>query len=394
MRIRSKLPKCGGITTLTSLAEPTDKLNYQDLSRAQKRAVDIVRDNKDLYERFGITLKHGLIIVGSWGSGKSQVLITMKKMGLVGSIQERGELYRWVTKDVELKRESTTKRLLENITELAKKSETPFVALDNPDIPLGSNVTEEAAYNFTLRLLEEATFGGLPYVVVALNEFTYKKLSEEKKRSMAKIAQHFDIIKLEWSTEDLERAIKTRLPNNLFKNGGVLTKAVAEVARTPRSAIFLFVRSLRGVKPGSEARKILFEFVIENGVKNAFNEYVKMLSQSGYKLSKAKSKRWIEVWRTVIERKDSRSLVIKLVERKGAESRELTNTLGLGGGYKVAHWPITAARKYHIIERPEPLVYRFTDEFLAASTEYAAGMGETAIEILENMAELYGKIGR
>ncbi len=381
------------VIPLTAYAEPTDNLTYDMLSESQKKVVDVVKENVDLYISTGATLKHGVIVVGAWGAGKSQVLRTMKSMGLIGDILERGEIYRWVTRDVELRKEETIQRILETIVNLANRSGRPFVALDNPEIPLGSNVTEEAAFRFTWRLLEEATFGKLPYIVVTLNEFTYRKLSEERRRSMAKIAQHFDIVRLEWSSSDVEKAIKARLPSTIVSRGGQeLVKAVADVARTPRSAIFLFVKGLIRVKSIGDPRDALFDLIIKDGLRPAFDNYIKILSQSGYKLSKAKSKRWVDVWRNIIEDSSFRDLVIGLIERKGVSTRKLYNVLG--GSYKVAHWPVTAATRYHIIEKPEPLTYRFTDEFLAASTEYAAGLTETAMEILRNMAELYGKIGR
>jgi len=163
----------------------------------------------------------------------------MRRMGLVKTILERGEIYRWITRD---KKEETIQRILETIVGLASKSGKHFIALDNPEIPLGSNVTEEAAFRFTWRLLEEATFGRLPYIIVTLNEFTYKKLSENKRRSMAKIAQHFDIVRLEWSSSDIERAIKARLSDSIISRDGEKLLKAADVARTPRSAIFLFVR--------------------------------------------------------------------------------------------------------------------------------------------------------
>jgi len=152
------------------------------------------------------------------------------------------------------------------------------------------------------------------------------------------------------------------------------------------------VKGLLRIKKTSEAKGALFDLIIEDGLKLAFDNHIKILSQSGYKLSKAKSKKWVDVWRNIIRDKVYRDLVIGLIERKGVSTRMLYKILG--GSYKVAHWPVTAATRYHIIEKPEPLTYRFTDEFLAASTEYAAGLTETALEILRNMAELYGKIGR
>ena len=379
---------------ITAFAEPTDDLTYQNLSKSQQKAYDVVDENRTLYQETESTLKHGVLIVGSWGSGKSQVLRVMKKNKLIGLILERGQIYREIGEDVELKDEETIRNILDNmikkvnnIIKQAKnndESPPPFIALDNPDIPLGSNVTEEAAYRFTWRLLEEATFGRLPYLVVTLNEFTYRKFEEERKHSLAKISQHFDIIFLEWNSDDLERAIRTRLPRiYLTISRRKLAREVAEVARAPRSAIFLFARAL--VK-----RKSPIDLIIEDGIKDAFDQYVRILSQSGYKLSKAKSKKWIDVWRNIIKHK--RDLVEGLIKREGVLTRELYDALGKD--YKVSHWPVTAATRYHIIEKPEPLSYRFTDEFLAASAEYAAGLGYTASGILKNMAELYGRIGR
>ena len=384
-------PQTSRTIPLSSFMEPTDKLSYDELSAPQKKVVDIVKENIELYKLTGMTLKHGVIVVGSWGAGKSQVLRTMRKMGLIAAILERGEIYKWVSRDVELKKEKTIEKILENITRIAEKAKWPFIALDNPDIPLGSSVTEEAAFRFTWRLLEEATFGRLPYLIVTLNEFTYRKFSDEKRISMAKIAQHFDIVKLTWSSEDIERAVKTRLLKEMNMNIGSkekeLLKEVAEVARTPRSAIILFARGLT-------KKKSVLELVVDDGLRNAFEEYIRLLSQSGYKLSKAKSKRWVEVWKNIISDSKYRNLVIKLIKREGVSTRELYKTLGEGGKYKVAHWPVTAATRYHIIEKFEPLLYRFTDEFLAAATDYAAGLVHTALEILRNMAELYGKISR
>ncbi|HIQ10551.1 MAG TPA: hypothetical protein EYH26_01050 [Pyrodictium sp.] len=387
--IRSQTSRMIPLTAYTAYIEPTDDLSYDELSASQKKVVDVVNENIELYKRTGATLKHGVIVVGSWGAGKSQVLRTMRRMGLIAAILERGEIYRWVSKDVELKKEKTIEKILENIRWMAERAKWPFIALDNPDIPLGSNVTEEAAFRFTWRLLEEATFGKLPYLIVTLNEFTYKKFSDEKRVSMAKIAQHFDIVRLVWSPEDIEKAVKTRLLKkmNIGSKEKELLKEVAKVARTPRSAIILFAKGLA-------KKKSILELIVDDGLRNAFEEYIRLLSQSGYKLSKAKSKRWVEVWKNIINNKKYRNLVIGLIKREGVSTRELYKTLGEGGKYKVAHWPVTAATRYHIIEKFEPLLYRFTDEFLAAATEYAAGLVYTALEILRNMAELYGKIGR
>ncbi|HIC98100.1 MAG TPA: hypothetical protein EYP08_00095 [Pyrodictiaceae archaeon] len=364
-------------------------MEYKDLSKSQQRAYDVVEENKQLYDETKATLKHGVLIVGAWGAGKSQVLRVMRNEGLVEDILERGQIYSGIVEDIELKNEETIRKLLNNIINLARKAESPFIALDNPDIPLGSKVTENAAYRFTWRLLEEATFGRLPYLVVTLNEFTYKKFSDEKRVSMAKIAQHFDIVRLVWSPEDIEKAVKTRLLKkmNIGSKEKELLKEVAKVARTPRSAIILFAKGLA-------KKKSILELIVDDGLRNAFEEYIRLLSQSGYKLSKAKSKRWVEVWKNIINNKKYRNLVIGLIKREGVSTRELYKTLGEGGKYKVAHWPVTAATRYHIIEKFEPLLYRFTDEFLAAATEYAAGLVYTALEILRNMAELYGKIGR
>lgn len=383
---------------LTAFAEPTDDLEYKDLSKSQQRAYDVVEENKQLYDETKATLKHGVLIVGAWGAGKSQVLRVMRNEGLVEDILERGQIYSGIVEDIELKNEETIRKLLNNIINQARKAESPFIALDNPDIPVGSNVTENAAYRFTWRLLEEATFGRLPYLVVTLNEFTFRKFIDERKHSIGKIAQHFDIIFLEWDAEDLAMAIRARLPPNYYqtRKQRELLEEAAKVARTPRSALFLFIQAVCDKRSPTD-------LIVDYGIKEAFNEYIRILSQSGYKLSKASSARWVKVWREIIENRKYRELVKGLIDRKGVATKKLYDVLSKD--YKVSHWPITAATRYHIIEKvttSDHPGYRFTDEFLAASADYAAGLaptprslkGSTTSGILESMAELYGKIGR
>jgi len=379
-------------SSITVYGEPTDKIDYEHLSTSQRKAVDVVRENLKLYERTGATLKHGVIIYAAWGSGKSQGILTMKKMQLIDDVLELGDPYKQVTKDIELKEEETLQKIANNIVKRASKLKKPFIALDNPDVPAGSRVTEKGAFNFIKWLLEEAVSGRmeLPYLVVTLNEFTYRRLAEEQVR-MAKIVQHFDVVKLEWSSQDLEKAVRARLPSDVLRGGDETLKTITSIARTPRAAIYIYLKWLSRTEGRGVSRDALLNFVINEGIKPALDTYIEILAQPGYKLSRVKSKKWIDVWRSIVSRDEHRKLVIRLIERAGVTSSELRKALS--SPYKVKHWPITAAMKYHIVERPEPATYRFTDEFLAASVEYSAGSSESAREVLRNMAELYGRTG-
>ncbi len=376
--------------TLTALAEPTPKLKVDDLSQSQLKVLKIVEENRRLIAEVGVTLKHGVIFVGPWGGGKSQTLRTLASVGLLkdDAILERGQIYEWVTRDLKLERETTRSRLLQSIAERAEQIGDAFVALDNPDIPVGSMVSEEGAYSFTWYLLEQATFGKLPYLIVTLNEFTFKRFEDERPQSLAKLSQHFDIVRLKWSAEELARAVERRLSAEGIRVDPTLAKLVARFARTPRSAIYLYIKAMAQGKRGPD---VLWDLIAE-GLAQAYNKYVEMLSQPGYKLSKASSRRWVDAWRMFLEDPETRELVKKLVDKNGVSSRELNRVLGRG--YKVEHWPITAAMRCHIIERPSPMVYRFTDEFMAAAVEYAVGAAPTAEEVLRNMAELYGRLPR
>jgi len=384
---------------LRTITTPSDEIGYNNLSSAQRQAYDAVRENRELYNNYGFVKVQGVLIIGSWGSGKSQVLRTMKRDGLLSEILERGQIYEWITRDPNLESKKTRTAILRSIIEIAKKTGDPFIALDNPDIPTGSDVSENGAYEFTWYLLEQATFGILPFIVVTLNDFTFRKYEKEKPRSTAKLAQHFTIVRLEWSSEELARAIEERITINETANGGLrgktqhdleLIKSVAELTRTPRSGILLYLKALQ---KGFTNINTLQDLIIDEGIVPAFNTYIELLSRSGYKLARAPGKKWIEVWRSALTNKSPkvRGVVRKLIDKeRGALSKELNELLGKE--YKVAHWPRTAAENYHIIERPEPLKYRFTDEFMAAAVDYAAGQRWAGDEVLKNMAELYGRV--
>lgn len=368
-------------TAYTSYINPTDELSYNDLSGQQRKVVELVREDMELYKLTGTTLKHGVIIVGSWGSGKTQVLYVMRKMGLISTILDREEVYGRSIRGKTGSIEEIVEEIVEDIRSLANKIGHPFIALDNLDIPSG-NITGRQAFNITWKLIEEATLGKLPYLVVALNEFTYRRFSDEKKASMAKIAQHFNIVKLEWSPEEVERAVKTKLLEK--KNIGgkeKLLKEIIEVARTPRSAITLLVKALT-------MEKSILDLVV-SGLRGVFDEYTRVLSQSNYRLSRSKTRKWISIWRSIIGDKEYRELVVELMRREGVEVRKLYSILG--GDYKTMHWVLTVPTKYHVIEEHKPLSYRFTTEFLAIAIDYAVGMRDASLEMLRTMAEIYSR---
>lgn len=355
--------------------------SYDNLSTHQRRVVDILRKRMELRKIYETKFKRGIIVVGLLGSGKTHVLRTLKNMGLVAAVLSGREIYEDVSEDIELKREETIKKILEGIRSAAEESKYSFIALDNPDIPLDSNVTKEAALRFTWRLLEEAAHGRLPFMVVALDEFTYKRFEYEREDSMTEIMRYFDIVKLVWNSEDIEKAVRAWMgPLTNTSRGKELLKDVTVFTRTPASAIALFDKALTEDRPVLE--------ILTEGLRYALDEYIKLLSQRGYKLSKAKSKKWTEVWRMIISDERYRDLIAGLIRREGVKARELSEALGTE-----SDWPKIAAVKYRIIERPEPLVYRFTDEFLAAAAGYAAETPSVPSAILKSMAKLYGEIG-
>jgi len=402
-----------GLTSITSLAEPCDEISFKDLSPQQRKVIDIVEKNRQFYEHFGVTIKHGVIIVGSWGSGKSQTLRTAIREGILPEkcAFERGRIYSWVSKDIDIRKTETKRRILESLVKLAKSSEFPILALDNPDVPTGSYVSVRGALNFTRWILEEATFGKTPYLVITLNDFTYKVLESEP-TIIAKIAQHFDVIHLIWNSEELKKALKARLQilgarTNIPDE--VLT-TVSEITTVPRSAIFLTVKLLVGTRRTAINKEQLIRLLSIEGLRPAFEEYIRLLSRPGYRLTKAHGRdkpipRWIEIWNGILNvddnylvadegilfpSKEKITLIYKLIKGKAA-ARDFTRLAKLGG-YKVPHWLTNPPLKYCILVREVPGYFKFTDEFLSAATDRAAGLESTAKDVLRNMAELYGKI--
>jgi len=61
--------------SLTAYAEPIDELTYEALSESQKKVVGVVKENVELYEEAGATLKHGIIAVGAWGQVKARYYV-------------------------------------------------------------------------------------------------------------------------------------------------------------------------------------------------------------------------------------------------------------------------------------------------------------------------------
>jgi len=376
-----------GYGMVKAAVDPSDDLDIKDLSKAQRKALESVKRDKNALDKLGFTIKRGVIIVGAWGSGKSVLLQVMKKNGFVEVLEKSRDIY---NKDIynKIRTRRNVKEITKRLVDELKKYS--FVALDNPDIPPDQSLDEKDTFEITWELLNEATYGNTPYLVIAINDFTFKKF-EEKKLALAKISQHFDIVKLEWDSNDLETALKRTLGKRTNGYDANALSAIAQLTRTPRSAITL---ASTLIVQGNVTKVAVYN-TIAAGAFNAFEKYVELLSQSGYKLSKSpKEPKWVETWRKILGAGDieSRNIVRKLIDRSGIPVKELYSFLGKR--YKVKHWPVTAASKYHIIEKSRPGRYRFTDEFLAAAVGFAKSSSEQeALPILRSMAELYGKIG-
>lgn len=81
--------------SLSSLVSPSDDIEYNELSESQRRAFDTIKYELESLRQEGWTLKDGIIIIGAWGSGKSQLVRVLLKERLVHDmcVYERGRIF-------------------------------------------------------------------------------------------------------------------------------------------------------------------------------------------------------------------------------------------------------------------------------------------------------------
>lgn len=373
--------------TLATLTHPDPQIRISDLSDAQRRAYEIIKLEVESLRESSITLKCGIIILGATGSGKSQLLVTINSHDKLWREHLNGsKLYSWMTRDRNIRYEKTKVSIESAIRANAIKNDGVAVI---DDIDLGPNVTREGIINFITYILNKGINNELEYfIVMTMNTETYRFLMRDE-LFRSKISQHFHVIQLVWSNEELIKAVKRRLGILEWTIDSNVLKLIAQVAKTPRSASIM-----AGKVKEKDERKFIVEYA-KRGLYRAYEYYIKKLVQPGGPLARSRSKegevrepKWMRFWKEILGTPEEYcGLLQKLIQGYVRSASELAKIAPIVNKYfsRNTHWVLTSAVKWHILIK-EPQGYRFNDELLSAAAEFYVRSDETAKSMLDALA--------